>query len=63
METLITAHRAGRAEHTPEAEPVLVTVVAGEAAVLVLDDGETLTFDHAELCAALEAPRAHRLAA
>jgi hypothetical protein len=51
--TLITALRAGRAEHTPEAEGVLVGV-RGETATLVLDDGEELSFDLGELRAALE---------
>lgn len=49
---LIMALRAGRAEHTPEAEPVLVTV-DGETATLTLDDGETLAFDRTELASRL----------
>jgi hypothetical protein len=51
METLITALRAGRPEHTPEAEMVLVAV-DGATVTLTLDDGETLVFDAAELAAA-----------
>lgn len=48
MDQMITALRAGRPEHTPEAEPVLISV-AGEAVTLTLDDGCTLTFDRMEL--------------
>lgn len=54
---LITALRAGRPEHTPEAEPVLIDV--GEStATLTLDDGEALVFDLAELRSALGDHRA-----
>lgn len=59
---LITALRAGRAEHTPEAEPVLVEVDE-TTATLTLDDGETLRFDVVELRTALTGPGGHRLAA
>ena len=52
MDNLITALRAGRPEHTPEAEPVLVSV-DGHRATLTLDDGETLDFDAGELLGAL----------
>lgn len=45
---LIMATRAGRPEHTPEAEPVLVAQTSSEV-ILVLDDGEELRFDQAEL--------------
>lgn len=48
------ALRAGRPEHTPEAEPVLIETV-GEAVVFVLDDGERLEFDRVELLSALGA--------
>lgn len=50
---LITCDRAGRREHSPEAEPVLVAV-DGDAVTLTLDDGEMLEFDASELRAALE---------
>lgn len=49
---LVAVERAGRAEHTPEREEVLV-VVDGGLATLVLDDGEELRFSRAELRAAL----------
>ena len=62
MEHLITALRAGRLEHTPESEPVLVAVDGGQA-TLTLDDGETLAFDVAELTAALVASSVTRRAA
>jgi hypothetical protein len=61
MEHVITALRAGRPEHTPEAEPIVVAV-DGATATLTLDDGETLAFDAVELRAAL-APADHRMAA
>jgi len=48
------AERAGRAEHTPEAEPV-VLVTSGDAVTLTLDDGEQLVFDRTELARAVEA--------
>lgn len=54
-ESLLTALRAARPEHTPEAESVLVTV-DGATTTLTLDDGETLAFDAAELRAAIGAP-------
>lgn len=53
MERVITALRAGRPEHTPEAESVLVDVTADGTARLTLDDGETLSFDVVELAVAL----------
>lgn len=53
MDTFLMATRAGRPEHTPEAEPVIVAV-QGESAVLVLDDGERLEFSLQELRSALE---------
>lgn len=52
MERVLSALRAGRPEHTPEAEPVLVEVRDGTA-TLTLDDGETVAFDARELRAAL----------
>ena len=54
---LVMALRAGRPEHTPEAEPVLVSR-DGESVVLELDDGERLELDAAELRAAIDAPQA-----
>lgn len=54
---LVMALRAGRPEHTPEAEPVLVTV-DDQNVVLELDDGERLELDLAELRAAIAAPDA-----
>ena len=50
--TLICALRAGRPEHTPESEPVLIETV-GAAVVFALDDGERLEFDRVELLSAL----------
>jgi hypothetical protein len=50
--TLICALRAGRPEHPPESEPVLIEAV-GEAVVFALDDGERLEFDRVELLSAL----------
>lgn len=52
-ERLLMARRAGRIEHTPESEPVLVST-EGEVVVLVLDDGERLELDRAEIHAATE---------
>ena len=49
---LIAVERAGRAEHTPEREEVLVVIDGGQA-TLVLDDGEELRFELGELRAAL----------
>jgi hypothetical protein len=51
---LLMATRAGRPEHAPEAEPVLVAQTSAEV-ILVLDDGEELRFDQAELRRALDA--------
>ena len=54
METPITVLRAGKPEHTPEAE--LATVQADQnIVVLRLEDGETLELDREELLATLEA--------
>ena len=50
--TLIVGLRAGRPEHTTEAEGVIVDVV-GRDVILRLDDGETLTLEHSELLGAL----------
>jgi hypothetical protein len=52
--TLLMATRAGRLEHTPEAEPVLVAQTSAEI-ILVLDDGDELRFDRSELRRALDA--------
>lgn len=62
MERLITCLRAGRPEHTPEAEPVLVSQ-HGNVVTLTLDDGETLTFTLGELLASLHPAAALREAA
>lgn len=62
MESVVTALRAGRPEHTPESEAVLVALT-GTTVTLTLDDGETLAFDVVELRAALGEPASHRLAA
>ena len=45
---LLMAHRAGRPEHHPEAEPVLIDQAEGTVRLL-LDDGETIEFDAIEL--------------
>lgn len=58
MDRFITALRAGRPEHTPEAEGVLVAS-DGSACTLTLDDGETLTFDVAELLSAVMGEARH----
>lgn len=50
--TVIVALRAGRPEHTPEAEAVMVEH-AGDHVVLILDDGERLEFDAVELRTAI----------
>lgn len=52
--TLLMALCAGRAEHTPEAEPVLITRV-GDTATLTRHDGETLSLSATELQRALAA--------
>ncbi len=57
MQTHLMATRAGRPEHTPEAEPVLVET-DGELVVLALDDGERIEFDRRELLSALGFGRA-----
>jgi hypothetical protein len=56
MDTLITALRAGRPEHTPEAEQVLVTV-DGATVTLTLDDGEALHFDRSRARRRARRPR------
>lgn len=53
MDQLIYGLRAGRAEHTPEVEAVLVTLHGHDRVTLTLDDGETLDLDAQELRAAL----------
>lgn len=55
--TMLMALRAGRPEHTAEAEPVIVAC-HDERVALELDDGETLDLDRIELLAALGVPRA-----
>jgi hypothetical protein len=54
---LVMALRAGRPEHTPELEPVLIAH-EGTEVFLILDDGERLVFDVAELRSALGTPDA-----
>lgn len=53
----LTILRAGRPEHTPEAEGVVI-VRDGVNVHLELDDGEVLTFDRVELLNALTEPDA-----
>lgn len=53
MRTALVLTRAGRPEHTPEAEPVVIEATADEV-ILTLDDGETLTLDRRELLAAAQ---------
>lgn len=57
MQTPLMATRAGRPEHAPESEMVIVDVRDPEIVVLKLDDGEEITFDRVELCAALGNPQ------
>lgn len=57
---LLMATRAGRPEHTPEAEPVLIEL-QGNAVTITLDDGEALTLDAAELLAAVAGSARGRL--
>lgn len=52
MRTPLMALRAGRPEHTPEAEPVLVDTDTPGVVRIILDDGEFLDFDAVELRAA-----------
>lgn len=52
--TSLMATRAGRPEHTPEAEPVLVDTSTPGLVLLTLDDGEEITFDRSELLSALQ---------
>lgn len=54
-QTPLMVTRAGRPEHTPEAEPVIVDTDSPDVIVLRLDDGETIEFDRLELVAAAEA--------
>lgn len=63
MQTPITILRAGRPEHTPEAEPLIVDTDDGATVRLVLDDGDELVFDRVELLAALGVPQPLREAA
>ncbi len=51
MRTALVATRAGRAEPTPEAEPVIVEAV-DDVVRLELDDGDVIEFDRCELIAA-----------
>jgi hypothetical protein len=52
MRTALVATRATRAEHVPEAEPVVVETDA-DVVRLELDDGQWIDFDRRELLAAL----------
>lgn len=56
MKTFLMATRAGRPEHSAEAEPVVVDS-DGRVVVLQLDDGERIELDHSELAAALGLPQ------
>ncbi len=49
---LLMVTRAGRPEHTPEAEPALIDT-DGSALVLTLDDGETISLSTEEVVAYL----------
>ena len=51
--TPLMAMRAGRPEHTPEAEPVVVDTDDANVVRLQLDDGDEITLDRRELLAAL----------
>lgn len=51
--TPLMATRAGRPEHTPEAEPVVVDTDDAGVVRLQLDDGDEITLDRRELLAAL----------
>lgn len=53
MKTPLMALRAGRAEHTPESEPVLVDTDTPGVILLALDDGDVLELNAAELVAAV----------
>jgi hypothetical protein len=53
MKTSLMALRAGRAEHTPEAEPVLVDTDTPGVVRLVLDDGDVVELDATELLLAV----------
>jgi hypothetical protein len=50
---LLMALRAGRPEHSPESEGVIVDTDADGSVVLELDDGERIEIDARELRAAL----------
>ena len=58
----LTVQRAGRPEHTPEVEGVLIQCTGDDVAV-TLDDGETITFQRDELLAALVVSLDHARAA
>jgi hypothetical protein len=53
MKTSLMALRAGRPEHTPEAEPVLVDTDTPGVVRLVLDDGDVVELDATELLLAV----------
>ncbi len=55
--TMIGALRAGRPEHTMEAERVVVDTDTPNVVVLHLDDGERIELDRHELQAAIERPQ------
>ena len=50
----VTALRAGRVEHTPEAEGVLLSITE-DTLTITLDDGETLSFSREEVISWLKA--------
>jgi hypothetical protein len=57
MKTSLMALRAGRPEHTPEAEPVLIDTDTPGVVRLVLDDGDVVELDAIELRAAMRPTR------
>ncbi len=59
-EAFLTVEHAGRPEHTPDVEGVLVVVDRGSV-TLSMEDGERLVFDLSELTAAI-APAAGKRA-
>jgi hypothetical protein len=57
-QAMVMATRAGRPEHTPEAEPVVIDTDDPKVVKLTLDDGETIEMDRTELEAAIAPPEA-----
>lgn len=54
MRTLLMASYAGRPEHTPEAEPVIVDTDAPRVVRLELHSGDVVELDRVELVKAIE---------